>query len=95
MDLTFTPDELAFREQIRAWVRDNLPKDISDKVSNSIHLTRDDLQRWAKILGQAGLARLGLAEAVRRPGLERGPEAPVRGRDARSPARRAWSRSGR
>ena len=54
MDLAFTPDELAFREQIRAWVRDNLPKDISDKVRNSIHLTRDDLQRWAKILGQKG-----------------------------------------
>ena len=54
MDLAFTPDELAFREQIRAWVRDNLPKDISDKVRNSIHLTRDDLQRWAKILGKQG-----------------------------------------
>src|SRR6187401_3114222 len=54
MDLAFTPEEQAFREQIRAWVRDNLPKDISDKVRNSIHLTRDDLQRWAKILGQKG-----------------------------------------
>jgi alkylation response protein AidB-like acyl-CoA dehydrogenase len=54
MDLAFTPEEQAFREQIRAWVRDNLPKDISDKVRNSIHLTRDDLQRWAKILGKQG-----------------------------------------
>ncbi|HSC65073.1 MAG TPA: acyl-CoA dehydrogenase family protein [Caldimonas sp.] len=54
MDLAFTPDELAFREQIRAWVRDNLPKDIIDKVRNSIHLTREDLQRWAKILGKQG-----------------------------------------
>jgi len=54
MDLAFTPDELAFREQIRAWVRDNLPKEISDKVRNSIHLTRDDQQRWAKILGKQG-----------------------------------------
>ncbi|HEX4234264.1 MAG TPA: acyl-CoA dehydrogenase family protein [Caldimonas sp.] len=54
MDLAFTPEELAFREQIRAWVRENLPKDISDKVRNAIHLTRDDMQRWAKILGQKG-----------------------------------------
>jgi hypothetical protein len=54
MDLAFTADELAFREQIRAWVRDNLPKEISDKVRNAIHLTRDDQQRWAKILGQKG-----------------------------------------
>jgi hypothetical protein len=54
MDLAFTPEELAFREQIRAWVRENLPKEISDKVRNAIHLTRDDMQRWAKILGQKG-----------------------------------------
>src|SRR6187401_2781483 len=54
MDLAFTPEEQAFREQIRAWVRDNLPKDISDKVRNSIHLTRDDQQRWVKILGKQG-----------------------------------------
>ena len=33
MDLAFTPEEQAFREKIRAWVRDNLPKDISDKVT--------------------------------------------------------------
>ena len=54
MDLAFTSEEQAFREKIRAWVRDNLPKDISDKVRNSIHLTRDDQQRWAKILGKQG-----------------------------------------
>jgi alkylation response protein AidB-like acyl-CoA dehydrogenase len=54
MDLTFTPDEQAFREKIHAWVAQNLPKDISDKVRNSIRLTRDDMQRWAKILGKNG-----------------------------------------
>ena len=54
MDLTFTPDEQAFREKIHAWVAQNLPKDISDKVRNSIRLTRDEMQRWAKILGKNG-----------------------------------------
>ncbi|MDQ2927874.1 MAG: acyl-CoA dehydrogenase family protein [Pseudomonadota bacterium] len=54
MDLSFTPDEQAFREKIRGWVAQNLPKEISDKVRNSIRLTRDDMQRWAKILGKNG-----------------------------------------
>jgi alkylation response protein AidB-like acyl-CoA dehydrogenase len=54
MDLRFTPEEEAFRQEIRAWVRDNLPKDISDKVHRSIRLTKADLQRWAKILGARG-----------------------------------------
>ncbi len=54
MDLTFTADEQRFREEIRAWVRDNLPKVNSDKVHNAFHLTRDDVQGWAKILGKKG-----------------------------------------
>jgi alkylation response protein AidB-like acyl-CoA dehydrogenase len=54
MDLNFTPEELAFREQIRAWVRANLPADISHKVHNALRLSRDDLQRWARILGAKG-----------------------------------------
>jgi alkylation response protein AidB-like acyl-CoA dehydrogenase len=54
MDLNFTPEEQAFRQQIRAWVAQNLPADISHKVHNALHLTRDDQQRWARILGKEG-----------------------------------------
>ena len=54
MDLSFTPDELAFRAHIRSWVAANLPADISHKVHHALHLTKDDLQRWARILGAQG-----------------------------------------
>ena len=54
MDLNFTAEEQAFREEIRAWVRANLPKDISHKVHNALRLEKDDMQRWAKILGKKG-----------------------------------------
>jgi alkylation response protein AidB-like acyl-CoA dehydrogenase len=54
MDLAFTSDEQQFREDIRSWVRANLPTELSNKVFNSLHLTRDDMQRWAKILGKKG-----------------------------------------
>ena len=54
MDLTFTPEEQTFREDIRAWVKASLPQDISHKVHNALRLSRDDLQRWAKILGKKG-----------------------------------------
>ncbi len=54
MDLAFTPDEQKFREDIRAWVHANLPADIQHKVRNALRQTRDDMQRWAKILGQKG-----------------------------------------
>jgi len=54
MDLNFTPDELQFRQDIRSWVAENLPRDISDKVHNALRLTREDHQRWAQILGKKG-----------------------------------------
>ena len=54
MDLAFTPEEQQFREDIRSWVRANLPSELSNKVFNSLHLTRDDVQSWAKILGKKG-----------------------------------------
>ena len=54
MDLAFTPEEQAFREETRAWIRSHLPEDIAHKVRNALRLSRDDLQRWAKILGSRG-----------------------------------------
>jgi len=54
MDLAFTPEEQTFREDIRAWVKSSLPKDIAHKVHNALRLSRDDHQRWAKILGKKG-----------------------------------------
>ena len=54
MDLTFTSEEQSFREAIRAWVKTSLPPDIAHKVHNALRLTREDMQRWAKILGAKG-----------------------------------------
>ena len=54
MDLAFTPEEQQFREEVRTWVRAHLPADIAHKVRNSLTLTRDDMQNWAKILGKKG-----------------------------------------
>ena len=48
MDLAFTPEELAFRDDIRNWVHANLPKDISEKVHAAQRLSREDMQRWAE-----------------------------------------------
>ncbi len=54
MDLAFTPEELGFREEIRAWVHAHLPQDIAHKVHNALQLTREDMQRWGQILGKKG-----------------------------------------
>lgn len=68
MDLAFTPEEQTFREEVRAWVRANLPQDIAHKVHNALHLTRDDMQRWAKILGKKGWLGYGWPKEFGGPG---------------------------
>ncbi len=68
MDLNFTGEELAFRQEIRHWVAENLPADISHKVRFALRLTRDDLQRWAKILGKKGWLGWGWPERFGGPG---------------------------
>ena len=68
MDLAFTPEEQKFREDARAWVHANLPKEISDKVHNALRLTRDDLQRWARILGKKGWLGYGWPKQFGGPG---------------------------
>lgn len=68
MDLNFTAEELAFRQEIRQWVAENLPKDLSHKVHNAMRLTRDDMQRWAKILGKKGWLGWGWPQQFGGPG---------------------------
>jgi len=68
MDLNFTPEEQAFRLEIRHWVAENLPAELSHKVHNALHLTRDDLQRWARILGKKGWLGWGWPQQFGGPG---------------------------
>ena len=68
MDLNFTGEELAFRHQIHDWVAQSLPTEISHKVRHSLRLSRDDLQRWAKILGAKGWLGWGWPKQFGGPG---------------------------
>ncbi len=56
MDLQLTEDELAFRAEVRAFVRDSLPASIREKIVASRHLSKDDYLRWTKILAEKGWA---------------------------------------
>lgn len=54
MDLNYSPEETAFRDDVRAWVRQNLPDELRDKVLNYRELTKDDLLSWHKTLAKKG-----------------------------------------
>ena len=54
MDLNYSAEETAFRDEVRGWLSQNLPTDLRDKVTNYQDLTKDDLLRWHKILAKKG-----------------------------------------
>jgi alkylation response protein AidB-like acyl-CoA dehydrogenase len=54
MDLNYSPEETAFRDEVRGWLRENLPGDLREKVASYAHLTREDLLRWHRILARKG-----------------------------------------
>jgi len=54
MDLNYSQEESAFRDEVRSWLNANLPKTLRDKVANYEELGRDDLLGWHRILAKKG-----------------------------------------
>lgn len=54
MDLNFTSEEQVFREEVREFLRDHLPADISRKVKGGTAIAAEDYTRWQKILYERG-----------------------------------------
>ena len=54
MDLQFTTEELAFRDEVRGFLKDKLPEDLSHKVKNGLQLSKQDMERWHAILNERG-----------------------------------------
>lgn len=54
MDLSFSPEEVAFRDEVRAWLRANLPAELRQKVESFAELSKEDVMRWHRILAARG-----------------------------------------
>jgi pimeloyl-CoA dehydrogenase large subunit len=56
MDLRFTAEETAFRDEVRGFFRANLPESIRAKLVEGKHLAKDDVIVWQRILNKKGWA---------------------------------------
>jgi len=56
MDLRFTPEELAFRDEVQAFFHANLPERIRTKLVEGKHLAKDDIVTWQRTLNKKGWA---------------------------------------
>src|SRR5947209_12379475 len=56
VELRLAEDEAAFRSEVRAFVQENLPPSIREKVVAGKRLSKDDYVRWTRILAAKGWA---------------------------------------
>ena len=56
MDLRFTPEETAFRDKVRSFMKEKLPAAIRSKLIEGRRLSKDDLVDWQRILNAKGWA---------------------------------------
>jgi len=56
MDLSFSKDELAFRDEVRAFFKESVPPAIRQKLLEGRHTSKEDLVNWQRILNKKGWA---------------------------------------
>jgi len=54
MDLSFTKEEMAFRDEVRAFFRDNVPPATRQKLQEGRHLSKQEMIDWWRILNRKG-----------------------------------------
>ena len=54
MDLSFSKEEMAFREEVRAFFRDHVPPETRRKLVEGRRLSKDEMVAWWRILNKKG-----------------------------------------
>ena len=54
MDLSFSKEEVAFRDEVRAFFRDHVPPATRQKLQEGRHLCKDEMVDWWRILNKKG-----------------------------------------
>ncbi len=54
MDLSFTPEQEAFREEVRAWIPEALPPHLAEKAAVDASFSMEDVMEWHRILYAKG-----------------------------------------
>jgi alkylation response protein AidB-like acyl-CoA dehydrogenase len=54
MDIHYSREERAFRDEVRDWLRDHLPADLRDKTLAYQSFAKEELRRWHRILADKG-----------------------------------------
>ena len=54
MELAFSSEEIVFRDEVRAYLKNDYPALVSDKQNNGIELTKQDMIDYHKSISAKG-----------------------------------------
>jgi alkylation response protein AidB-like acyl-CoA dehydrogenase len=54
MDIEFSTHEQAFRQEVRTFLRDNLPSELSERITQGKRLSKEHQVQWMRTLNQQG-----------------------------------------
>jgi pimeloyl-CoA dehydrogenase large subunit len=54
MDLSFTAEEIAFRDEVRAFFEENVDPTVRAKLMATRHISKDELVTWQRVLNKTG-----------------------------------------
>ncbi|TVP90542.1 MAG: pimeloyl-CoA dehydrogenase large subunit [Pseudomonadaceae bacterium] len=54
MEIHFTQEQIAFRDEVREFLKQELPADIATKVKLGKNMSKEDHERWQKIISKKG-----------------------------------------
>jgi hypothetical protein len=54
MDLSYTPEQIAFRHEVRAWIEAAMPPHLKRKAEGAGHYEQPEVVEWHKILYAKG-----------------------------------------
>ena len=54
MELTFTPEEEAFRTEVQSFLKQHLPERLSSQIRDGLQLSKADMEEWHAILNRQG-----------------------------------------
>jgi alkylation response protein AidB-like acyl-CoA dehydrogenase len=56
MDMQYSPEQIAFREEVRAWIDSAMPPHIKHKAEQGGHFEHEDISEWQRVLNDKGWA---------------------------------------
>lgn len=70
MDMSYTPEQIAFRKEVREWIAKALPQHLKHKAENGGHFEHEEIIEWHRILAAKGWAAPHWPKEVGGPGWD-------------------------